>query len=72
MIVYIHLHVKQFGEYVPFDIHHKWPSVQMLTFHLLYEQPFLFKENDEIDEIFNKNEHKRTMSLAWFEENKTY
>jgi len=41
-----------------FDIHHRWPPVQQLTFHLLYEQPILFKD---IDEILNFNQHKRTM-----------
>jgi len=36
------------------------------------KQPMLFKDNEEIDEILNTNEHKRTMFLAWFEVNKIY
>jgi len=41
-----------------FDIHRRWPPVQRLTFHLLYEQPILFKDNEDIDEILHTNEHK--------------
>jgi len=55
-----------------FDIHHRWPLVQRLTFHLLYEKPILFKDNEDIDEILNFNEHKRTMFFAWFKANKIY
>jgi len=55
-----------------FVIHHRWPPVQRLTFHLLYEQPILFKDNEDIDEILNTNEHKQTMFLSWFEANKVY
>jgi len=43
-----------------------------MNFHLLYEQPIFFKDNEDIDEILNFNEHKRTMFLAWFEANKIY
>jgi len=50
----------------------RWHPVQRLVFHLLYEQPILFKDNEEIDEILNTNEHKRIMFLAWFEANKIY
>jgi len=38
-----------------FDIHHRWPLVQRLTFRLLYEQPILFKDCEDIDEILNFN-----------------
>ena len=55
-----------------FDIHHRWPPVQRLIFHLLYEQPIQFKDNEDIDEILHTNEHKRAMFLAWFEANKMY
>jgi len=41
-----------------------------LTFYLLYEQPIFFKDHDEIDEILNRNKHKRTMYLSWFEADK--
>ena len=47
-------------------------SSSKLTFHLLKEQPILFKDNEDIDEILHTNEHKRTMFLAWCEANKIY
>jgi len=32
----------------------------------------MFKDHDKIDEILNRNEHKRAMFLAWFKANKIY
>jgi len=34
-----------------FDIHHKWPTVQRLSFHLQDQQPVLFKDDDRINDV---------------------
>jgi len=52
-----------------FDIHHRWPAVQRLSFHLLKQQPILFKDDDNLDQLLEKNESMKTMFLAWFEAN---
>jgi len=55
-----------------FDIHHRWPLVQRLTFHLPGQQSALFKDDDDINVVFNRYENGNTMFLAWFEVNKIY
>jgi len=55
-----------------FDIHHWWPPIQRLTFHLLGQQSALFKDDDDINVVFNRYENANTMFLAWFEANKVY
>jgi len=55
-----------------FDIHHRWPAVQRLTFHLQDQQPVLFKDDDRIDDVLHRNENMNTMFLAWFEANKKF
>jgi len=55
-----------------FDIHHRWPPVQRLTFHLPGQQSALFKDDDDINVVFNRYENANTMFLAWFEANKVY
>ncbi|XP_057444727.1 uncharacterized protein LOC130736971 [Lotus japonicus] len=47
-----------------FEIHHKWPHVQKLTYHLPRKQVVLFKENQSIEEVLKKNEVKNSMFLA--------
>jgi len=47
-------------------------SSSKVDFSSVYEQPILFKYNEEIEEILHTNEHKRTMFLAWFKGNKIY
>jgi len=37
-----------------FDIHHRWPPVQRLTFHLLSQQSALFKDDDDINVVLNR------------------
>ncbi|XP_057422827.1 uncharacterized protein LOC130716812 [Lotus japonicus] len=55
-----------------FEIHHKWPHVQKLTYHLPRKQVVLFKENQSIEEVLKKNEVKNSMFLAWMEANSKY
>lgn len=55
-----------------FDIHHHWPPVQRLTFHLPNQQRLLFKNNDSIKKVVRKEESSDTMLLAWFAANTRY
>jgi len=55
-----------------FDIHHKWSTVQRLSFHFPKQQPILFKDDDNLDQLLEKNESMKTMFLAWFEANQKY
>jgi len=55
-----------------FDIHHRWPPIQRLTFHLLGQQSVLFKDDDDINVVFNRYENVNTMFLAWFHANTIY
>ncbi|KAL1330227.1 hypothetical protein AAHE18_12G095500 [Arachis hypogaea] len=52
-----------------FDIHHKWPSVQRLIFHLPGKQNLLFTDHDKIPQIVEKNKYKDTMFTAWMRAN---
>lgn len=47
-----------------FDIHHHWPPVQRLTFHLPNEQCIYFREEGDIDSVLERNEGMQTMFLA--------
>jgi len=47
-----------------FDIHHKWPIVQRLIFHLLGEQSTFIKDDDNINVIFNRCKNSNTMFLG--------
>jgi len=53
-----------------FDMHHRWPAVQRLSFHLSKQQQFLFKDHDNLDQLWQNNESMKTMFLVWFEEKK--
>jgi hypothetical protein len=55
-----------------YDIHHKWPPVTQLTFHLQNEQSILFEEYGNIGYVVNRYEEVNTMFLAWFEANVQY
>jgi len=43
-----------------------------LTFHLPGQQSTLFKDDDDINVVFNRYENANTIFLAWFEANKVY
>ncbi|XP_027357259.1 uncharacterized protein LOC113866646 [Abrus precatorius] len=55
-----------------FDIHERWLAVQRLNFHLPNHQVVFFRDDEGIDDIFNKNKDKDTMFIAWMEANKVY
>ncbi|XP_057414959.1 uncharacterized protein LOC130709848 [Lotus japonicus] len=55
-----------------FDIHHKWPPVQKLTYHLPRKQVVLFKEHQVIEHVLERNKVKNSMFLAWMDANSKY
>jgi hypothetical protein len=55
-----------------FDIHHRWPSVQRLTFHLEGQQSVIFNDKERLDEVLDKVKKRDTMFLAWMEANKKF
>ena len=55
-----------------FDINYREPSVERLNFHLEGEEPIVFEENEELEEIINKPHIHDTKFLAWMEANKIY
>lgn len=63
---------ESFWQILGHDIHHRWPAVQRLTFHLPNCQTCLFLENQSIQEIIKRNEENVTMFLAWMEANKKF
>ena len=48
-----------------FDIHHRWLVVQKLSFHLPKQQSIMFKDDDNLDQVFQNNESMKTMFLGW-------
>lgn len=55
-----------------FEIHHKWPPVQRLTFHLPNEQTVPFHDHDNIQDVIVRAQNSDTMFLAWFAANRLY
>jgi hypothetical protein len=55
-----------------FDIHHRWPPVQRLSFHLRDEQRITFRDDSNLVAVLARNREKKTMFLAWMEANKKY
>lgn len=55
-----------------FDIHHKWPPVQRLTFHLPNEQCVSWNEKSDLRKVIDMNLNIDTMFLAWFVANCKY
>ena len=55
-----------------FDIHHRWPPIQRLSFHLPNQQLVVFRDSDRIDEVVQKNKEKKTMFEAWMVANNSY
>lgn len=52
-----------------FDLHHRFPPVQRLSYHLPEQQTTVFKENEALEDICNRLSGK-TMFTEWFETNK--
>jgi hypothetical protein len=55
-----------------FDIHHKWPPVLKLTFHLYNEESVLYDGDRDIEDVVMYNEEASTMFLTWFKANRRY
>jgi hypothetical protein len=55
-----------------FDIHHRLPPVQRLSFHLRDEQRIVFREDSNLESVLARNREKNTMFLAWMAANRKY
>ena len=54
-----------------FDIHHRFPAVERLPFHLPDQQSVMFDPTESIDFQFDKVSANTSKFLAWMELNKT-
>ncbi|KAK7340503.1 hypothetical protein VNO77_21209 [Canavalia gladiata] len=52
-----------------FDIHHREPAVERLSFHLHEQQYIIFKDDDSLQELTDRPSSRRTKFLAWMEAN---
>ncbi|XP_072065617.1 uncharacterized protein [Arachis hypogaea] len=48
-----------------YDIHHRWPSVQRLTFHLSNQQHVVFDDADITTQVYLHNKDLLTMFTGW-------
>jgi hypothetical protein len=55
-----------------FDINYRYPSVERLSFHLEGEEPIMFEDDDDLEDVLNKPHIRDTKFLAWMEANKIY
>jgi hypothetical protein len=55
-----------------FDVNHREPSVERLSFHLEDEQSVIFSDDASIEDIVDKPYAKITKFLAWMDANKKY
>ncbi|XP_072066907.1 uncharacterized protein [Arachis hypogaea] len=55
-----------------YEIHHRCPPVQRLTFHLPNQQHVVFDDHDTIGSILLRNRDLMTMFTAWMMANRTY
>ncbi|CAN1780537.1 ATP-dependent DNA helicase PIF1 [Linum perenne] len=53
-----------------FDIHHHYPSVLRMNFHLPGQQYMIYEEDQSIEDVLAMHENKRTMLEAWMDINK--
>ncbi|XP_054781855.1 uncharacterized protein LOC129289058 [Prosopis cineraria] len=52
-----------------FDIHHRHPSVERLSFHLPNQQPIVYSNTDDVAELLDKPRVCESQFLAWMEMN---
>jgi hypothetical protein len=50
-----------------FEIHHRTPSVERLSFHLPGEHTIVFNDDDTIDDVMSRPLNERSMFMAWME-----
>ncbi|XP_057760381.1 uncharacterized protein LOC130980749 [Arachis stenosperma] len=55
-----------------YDIYHRWPSIQRLTFHLPNQQHIIFDDRDIISSILVRKKNLVTMFIAWMLANMVY
>ncbi|XP_015937136.1 uncharacterized protein LOC107462959 [Arachis duranensis] len=55
-----------------YEIHHRWPPVQRLRFHLPNQQHVVFDDHDTIGSVLIRNRDLMTMFTAWMMANRTY
>ncbi|XP_057433563.1 uncharacterized protein LOC130726329 [Lotus japonicus] len=55
-----------------FDIHHHWPPVQRLTFHLPKQQVVIYGDEEPLDIVVNRKKNEETMFTAWMVANRRY
>ncbi|XP_057423555.1 uncharacterized protein LOC130717366 [Lotus japonicus] len=55
-----------------FKIHHKWPPVKRLRFHLPNKQVVIFRNDVAVDGVLNRSRKKITMFMAWMRANAKY
>ncbi|KAK9059237.1 hypothetical protein SSX86_021856 [Deinandra increscens subsp. villosa] len=55
-----------------FDVHHRYPSVTRLPFHLPGQQNVIFGEEDDIDDVLEKASVSSSMFDSWMKCNQLY
>ncbi|KAK9050036.1 hypothetical protein SSX86_030995 [Deinandra increscens subsp. villosa] len=55
-----------------FDVHHRYPSVTRLPFHLPGQQNVIFGEEDNIDDVLEKASISSSMFESWMKCNELY
>ncbi|XP_016178806.1 uncharacterized protein LOC107621286 [Arachis ipaensis] len=55
-----------------YDIHHRWPSVQRLTFHLPNQQHVVFDDADITTHVYLRNKDLLTMFTGWMMANRWF
>ncbi|XP_072087015.1 uncharacterized protein [Arachis hypogaea] len=55
-----------------YDIHHRWPSVQRLTFHLPNQQHVVFDDADITTHVYLHNKDLLTMFRGWMMANRRF
>ncbi|XP_057451974.1 uncharacterized protein LOC130743762 [Lotus japonicus] len=55
-----------------FEVHVKWPPVKNLIYHLPKKQVILFKEQQAVKNVLQRNKRKNSMFTAWMEANGKY
>ncbi|KAL1368710.1 hypothetical protein AAHE18_02G141900 [Arachis hypogaea] len=55
-----------------YNVHYRDPSVVRLGFHLPNEQPVIFRDDENLEDVARKASVKESMFLEWFEANKSY
>ena len=55
-----------------YDIQHKDPTVERLSFHLPNEQYVVFEDSEPLERVVNRNTVRESQFLAWMEANKKF